>query len=160
MICFDTHVLIWGVQEKGKAGQQHLVERAKRYIHHLDQQNERIMIPAPVVGEYLVGFNGEALAKQKNLIQRYFFVPSLDFHAAAIQAEIEGDRDLLKRIQAGNGLDRQQLRVDSQIIAIALINKAKKIISHDPHMRELANGRIRVEEIPEIMEQMPISYMP
>jgi hypothetical protein len=124
----------------------------------LDQNNERVMIPAPVVGEYLVGFNGEALAAQKNLIQRYFFVPSLDFHAATIQAEIEGDRDLMRQIQAESGLERQQLRVDSQIIAIALVNHAEKIISHDPHMRNLAGKRIRVEEIPDVVEQMPLTF--
>ena len=158
MICFDTHVLIWGVQKTAKPGQEYLVERTLRYIRHLDQQNKQIMIPAPVVGEYLSHFNGSDLTKQKELIQRYFFVPSLDFHAAAIQAEIEGDRGLLKRIRSGSGLDRQQLRVDSQIIAVALANKAEKIISHDPHMRELAQGRIEIEEIPEITEQMPLPF--
>lgn len=158
MICFDTHVLIWGVQGKAKTGQEPLVERARKYIRHLDQSNERVMIPAPVVGEYLVGINGNELATQKELIQRYFFVPSLDFHAAAIQAEIEVDRDLIKRLQAQSGLDRQQLRVDSQIIAIALVNQAEKIISHDPHMRDLAGNRIKVEEIPDIVEQMPLPF--
>ena len=158
MICFDTHVLIWGVQKTAKAGQEHLVERTQRYIRHLDQQNKQIMIPAPVVGEYLSHFNGSDLTKQKELIQRYFFVPSLDIHAAMIQAEIEGDRDLLKHIRSGSGLRRQQLRVDSQIIAVALANKAEKIISHDPHMRELAQGRIKIEEIPEITEQMPLPF--
>ena len=160
MICFDTHVLIWGVQGRAKAGQEHLIEKAKRYIRHLDQHNEQIMIPAPVVGEYLVHFNGDDLAKQKDIIQRNFFVPSLDIHAAAIQAEIEGDKALRKRIQAEDGLDRQQLRVDSQIIAIALVNKAEKIISHDPHMRELAKDRIKVEEIPDTTEQMVIPFTP
>jgi len=160
VICFDTHVLIWAVQGEAKTGQEHLVERAKKYIRHLTQQNEQVMIPAPVVGEYLVHFNGDDLAKQKDLIQRNFFVPSLDIHAAAMQAEIEGDRNILKRIQADHGLGRQELRVDSQIIAVALVNRAEKIISHDPHMRELAKDRIKVEEIPDTTEQMAIPFTP
>jgi predicted nucleic acid-binding protein len=155
MICFDTHVLIWGVQGKAKAGQEALVQRTRRFIHFLNQTDKQVMIPAPVVGEYLVGFSGNDLTTQKDLIQKHFFVPSLDVHAAAIQAEIEHDSYLIKK---ANGIDRQRLRVDSQIIAIALVSRAEKIISHDPHMRELAGNRIKVEEVPAIIEQLALPF--
>jgi len=116
------------------------------------------MVPAPVVGEYLVGFGGHDRPRQQELITRLFFVPALDVHAAAVQAELEGNGDLIKQLKSQHGVNRQQLRVDAQILAVAIANNAEKMISYDPHMPDLAQGRIRVEELPELHEQMDMDF--
>jgi predicted nucleic acid-binding protein len=156
MICFDTQVVIWSVQRKARPGQEALVLRAAKYIRYLEEQGERVMVPAPVAGEYLIGFNGQDRAAQQSLIQRLFYVPAFDMPAAVMQAEIESDKKLLLEMKKEFNLDRQQLRTDAQILAVAIVNKADKIISHDPHMSKLAGTRIKVEQMPEIAEQMPL----
>jgi len=158
MICFDTHVLIWGVQGVARNGQEHLVAKAKQYIRHLDAKHERIMVPAPVVGEYLIGFDDKDRDAQQELLQRLFFVPALDMHAATVQAKIEGNKELLRELRDRFGLDRQQIRIDAQILAVAIVNNADRVISHDPHMLILAQGRVAVGELPDIHEQMNLSF--
>jgi predicted nucleic acid-binding protein len=158
MICLDTHVLIWVIQGKARKGQERLVAKAKQFIRHLEIQGKRVMIPAPVVGEYLVPFDEKERPTQLDLITRLFFVPALDVHAAAVQAQLEGNKDLLREIKDAYGLDRQQIRVDAQILAVAIVNSAEKVVSYDPHMPRLAQGRIAVEELPDIHEQMNMQF--
>ena len=158
MICFDTHVLIWGVQGIARKGQEHLVAKAKQYIRHLDAKHERIMVPAPVVGEYLIGFDDKNRDAQQELLQRLFFVPALDMHAATVQAQIEGNRDLLRELRDRFHLGRQEIRVDAQILAVAIVNNADVVISYDPHMPILAQRRVAVQELPDVHEQMDLSF--
>ncbi len=45
-------------------------------------------------------------------------------------------------------------QVDAQILAIAIINRADKVITNDlNHLNKLAQGRIKVEEVPVIPVQ-------
>ena len=136
-----------------------MVDQAKRYIRYLDENNERIMIPAPVAGEYLIHFDGRDRARQEALIRKVFFVPAFDLRSAAIQAELEGNERLLKELKKHANLGRQQLRVDSQILAVAIANTADAVISHDPHMAMLAQGRIPVLELPDVPEQMHLPFL-
>ena len=57
MICLDTHVLIWrlGKYARVTKGQEEMVDRAERYIDFLQREKIEIMIPTPVLAEYLVG---------------------------------------------------------------------------------------------------------
>ena len=40
MICFDTMVLIWGVQQNQN---KIMVDRTKRYIEYLEEENEKML---------------------------------------------------------------------------------------------------------------------
>lgn len=92
MICLDTMILILGLQRKAAPKYQHLVERTQRYLKHLDDENETIMIPSPVVAEYLQGFDAAGRARQVTSLQKLFFIPSFDLPSAALAAELsEGD---------------------------------------------------------------------
>lgn len=153
MVCFDTGPIIWGVQGRAKPGQEHMVRRTKRYIRYLADQRKAIMIPAPALAEYLIKFDQKDREQQKKLIEQQFFVPAFDLPAAELAAELEHDSALLKSVKAANGVTRDQLRVDAQIVAIAVVQKAEKIITNDPHLKEIARGRIPVEEVPQITDQ-------
>jgi predicted nucleic acid-binding protein len=65
---------------------------------------------------------------------------------------------LFKRILASGEVDKIKLRTDAQIIATAIVNQAEKIISHDPDFTKIAQGRISVEEVPNIQTQMDIEF--
>lgn len=158
MICFDTGPLIWGVQGKARKGQEHMVERTRRYIRHLSEQKERIMVPSPVAGEYLVKFDNDAREEQSRLIEQSFFVPALDLPSATLAAKLERDCRPVAGNESNRKPSRQQLRVDAQVVAIAIVNQADKIITNDAqHLRVLARGRISVEEVPVIADQLLLS---
>lgn len=54
-ICFDTTPVIWGIREDADDGDFHMIERTKKYIKKISEDGYAIMIPSPVVAEYLVG---------------------------------------------------------------------------------------------------------
>jgi len=157
MICFDTGPVIWGVQGKARAGQGEMVERTRRYIRHLSEQKIRIMLPAPVVGEYLLGFGEGEQEKQIQVIRHVFRVAAFDMAAAVVAAELEGNRRVLKAIRE-TGIDRDRLRVDAQVVAIGIVARAKKIVTNDGHLRDLAQGRIEIIEVPSVHTQMDLPF--
>src|SRR5438105_3162599 len=133
MICLDTAPVIWGVQGVARAGQEPMIEKTKRYIAHLDKTGKRIMIPTPVLSEYLMGFNPTEQDAQLRLLERHFFLPSLDVPAAALAAKILQDAEAVPMKKARKKVPRQELRVDAFIIAIAAVHRAEIVISNDEH---------------------------
>ena len=86
MICLDTSPVIWGVQSTANKSQTELISRMGAYLRYLKETRIPIMVPSPVVFEYLVPFNKEEKPIQIELIERLFIVPSFDLAAAAIAA--------------------------------------------------------------------------
>lgn len=158
MICFDTGPLIWGIQGKAREGQEEMVERTQRYIKHLSEKKVEIVLPAPVVGEYLMGFDEADRKKQIQLINEVFRVPSFDMRAAVIAAELQSNLNVIKEIRESTGVGRAQLQIDAQVVAIAIANQAEKIITNDNHFKNLAQGRIEVTEVPSVHTQMDLPF--
>ena len=154
MICFDTSIVIWGVQGTAGSAQGEMIRRTKRYIEHLAEKGEKVMIPAPALAEYLVHFDPADQRKQRQAVEKNFLVPAFDVHAAALAAELLGNTELLKEIIKTGDVDRIKVKTDAEIIATAIVNGAEKIISHDPDFAKLAQGKIKVEEVPHIQAQM------
>jgi predicted nucleic acid-binding protein len=153
MICFDTAPVIWGVQGAARPSQVLMIERTKRYIVHLEKTGQRIMIPSPVLAEYLLGFEPDEQDRQSQILEQSFFIPALDIPAARLAARLQSQTELLKSIRKDHSIDRQSLRVDAMIIAIAVVNKAERIITGDPHMGKLTRGMMEVVEVPDIAHQ-------
>ena len=151
MIAFDSQTLMFGVQASGHQGREGLAERARKYIRHLDEQGELVMVPAPALAEYLAGFPVEEHEAQLRVIQKRFIVPALDVGAARIAGELLANRPHIKNLRATDYKgERQRVSVDALVLAVAIANNAVKIISNDKRLPKLAAGRIQVEEIPEV----------
>jgi hypothetical protein len=119
------------------------------------------MLPAPVVAEYLAGFPEDEQASQASLIEQLFFVPAFDLRAAEVAAQLrtaKRGREALKELAQSGQMDKPALSTDLQIIAIAIVQKAEFIISHDAHFPKLAQGRMKMQEVPTISEQQPLKY--
>jgi predicted nucleic acid-binding protein len=153
MICFDTAPVIWGVQGAARPSQIEMIERTRRYIHHLDRTGQRVMIPAPVLVEYLLGFLGEEQDRQSGILEQSFLIPALDIPASRLAARLQSNTSLLQTIRTEHGVDRQGLRIEAMIIAIAVVNRAERIVTGDPHFRQLAQSHIEVVEVPVIPNQ-------
>jgi hypothetical protein len=48
-------VLIWGVQERARSGQEEMIQRAKYLFGEFTQAQTKVLIPSIVVGEFVVG---------------------------------------------------------------------------------------------------------
>ncbi len=153
MICFDTSPLIWGVRGQAEEGQEGMILRTQKFIRYLQKKKEKIAIPAPALAEYLVG--SETAKKRKaeleEVFRRRFIIYPLDAPAAHKTAEIQ-EMDLVRHLVKQGG-DRDKLKVDAMIIAIAIMRHADCIISNDPDFQRLAYGQIKVEPVPDVVEQ-------
>lgn len=157
MVCLDTHVIIWGIKEEASPGQENMVQRAKSYIKHQVNQGVNLIIPAPVVAEALIRGEVDHLQTIRTIIERSFLVAAFDSPAAFLAAELERSREVDELFQKGH-VPRSHIRIDTQIAAIAITQKAEMIISHDPYMRTIAQNRIQVIEIPDILEQENLQF--
>jgi predicted nucleic acid-binding protein len=158
VICFDTMVLIWGLQKQARPGQENMIELASRYIESLDPK-ETVMIPSVVLSEYLTGFRDAAVRKeQAATIARRFFVPAFDAPAAALAAELMLSPAAL---HLREGVSRKQIKADAQIIGTAIQHGAEKIVTGNLfEYTTLAAGKINVIDIPIIHVQRPLDLHP
>lgn len=152
MICLDTLPLIWGVQGAGRPSQSHMVERTRGYLRDLETRGQSVLIPAPVLYEYLLNFPPEAQKEQLVILQRQFIVGSLDLRAACLAAELQARYGAaqLKATRSELGLGKQEVKIDFMILAIAIVNKAEVVISEDLQMPKFAQGQIMVTGVPEV----------
>lgn len=157
MVCLDTHVIIWGIKGEASQGQEAMVQRAKSYIRHQDEQGIDLMVPAPVVAEAMIRGDVDQLRAIRTIIERSFFIAAFDSPAAFLAAELERGHGAAKLREEG-GVPRNHIRIDAQIAAIAIVQNAEAIVSHDPHMRTVAQNRIPVIELPDISEQGNLQF--
>ncbi len=156
LVCFDNHVLVWGIKEQATFGQEEMIPRAKALIKTLDETHVRVLIPSIVIAEFLLRIPPDEHALVINLFHRSFVVVSFDTSAASWFSKIwqaKKEQAVIEQL-AKNGKTRAELRTDSLIVATAVSQKADCIYSHDDGLKEFAKGYIVVNEIPFITKQM------
>jgi hypothetical protein len=154
LICFDNHVLIWGIKEQATEGQEDNIPKAKRFIGSL-ASDDIVLIPSVVVAEYLIPIPVDKHAKILKMFNRNFFVAPFDARAASKFSQIwqtNKPSEIANKV-ISEQKTRAELRADSMIVAIAVAQKAECIYSHDKHVKNFAKGFIEVKEIPFIPEQ-------
>lgn len=153
MICLDTNVLIWAVQDPPPPGAEALAARTRRYLAAMHQQGERIALPVIVMAEYLAFFEEQPRRQQERIIERRFEILSLTPQAGQIAARILSQRAALLAAQHQTGHPRQAIRVDAFMVAIAAANQAT-LVSHDAGVLALGGlVAVPVIQVPVIQEQ-------
>jgi predicted nucleic acid-binding protein len=152
-VCFDTSLLIWGIRGEATSGQEAMIDRTKRYIAFLDAQKKQVMVPAPALFEYLIGSKNDHIRNdERSVIARRFRVPPLDIPSAQLAAQLQ-DSDNVRVLRQAGQVDKERLKIDTLIIAIAIVNSAEKIVSNDGNFKTIAQDRIPVVEVPLIPQQ-------
>lgn len=145
MVVFDTSTLAIVFDPKAKIPLDPetglAVERCADRIHHLiktlSEQKHRIVIPTPVLAEYMVlGGADRNKRLQAFTTSRQFHVVSFDVRAAVECAEItDGGRGKLVE-----GESKAKVKFDRQIIAIAKAVGAKIIYTGDRGLAKCAQN--------------------
>jgi len=137
-------------------------ERIRKLLEDLDTSKERIVVPTPALGEFLVLANEDApnyLAELTNQIS--FLVKPFDLMAAVEVAsmELQARKRGSKRSPAPEDSPWQKVKVDRQIVAIARIHGAHTIYSDDRDVKNIAEETgIKVISCWEL--DLPISNTP
>ena len=129
LVCVDTSLLILTQQSKPTPGQEALFEAATAYETWLGETDCGVLIPTPVVSEFLSSRDAKIRRRILSSLQSFADLGNFDLRAA----ELAGQLRLHYAEQHGlpSGLERQVLTVDMMIAAIALVNRASHIITHD-----------------------------
>ncbi|HUQ68840.1 MAG TPA: hypothetical protein VM165_04915 [Planctomycetaceae bacterium] len=164
MIALDTGILIYGLQSRrasgktsGDAGLDARIARASALIDELQSAGKRCMIPAPAAWEYVLDFPMEEQPKIWTSLAG-FAIPPFDHAAARIAAKLARKYfDSVVASQKGHGKRdvkrqgaRSFLRVDMQIVAIAIAHRAEKLYTVDvDDFTALSAGDIPVVGLPQ-----------
>jgi predicted nucleic acid-binding protein len=130
---------------------ERLPDRVQKLLEDLDSESERIILPTPVLAEFLIWFGShggdapEFLNKIGNM--RSLLVRPFDQEAAAELAAIEIEDRRKKGKRGGSSSPWAKIRFDRQIVAIARANKARRIYSDDLDLAKFAT-RLGIEVIP------------
>lgn len=148
MAVFDTQFLIYlfdpdanmpndpktdGPVADGKERIEHLVKK-------LDQEDERVFIPTPVLSEYLIGARDAGVSRLQ-LLQNSSVFRFADFDARAAVELATLMREALDRgdKKSGSGQSYQKIKFDHQIVAIARVCGENVIYSGDLSLHSFAS---------------------
>lgn len=156
IVCFDTHVVIWGIKKVASPDQENMIPKAEGLIAECNEKKHQIIIPALVLGELLMAIPPEEHSGFLSLISRKLRIIPFDAKAAAIFAKMWrnwADKKKYFDTLDGNHASREKIKIDYMIAATAKANNAECIYSEDPLMKKFAEDYIRVENLPAAISQ-------
>ena len=156
LVCIDTHVLIWGISNYAIPGQEHMIDRTKRFLAWLDNRQAQVLIPTVIIAEFLMNVPVEHHATITNLLEKSFVVAPFDTQSASYFSKIWQEKKGQKVVQElqRSGRTREAIKVDGMFVATAVARKASRIYSQDHiGVAKFSEGYIDVEEIPDIPQQ-------
>jgi predicted nucleic acid-binding protein len=155
--CLDTHILIWGVKKQAKSTQHEMIDRTINFLQWLENEGHTILVPAPVLGEFLMRIPAQEHQAVTKVFEKRFVVSPYDVSTTSIFAALwQNNQDLHRISSEEDKPTREEVKVDCMIVAVALANKAHVIYSEDPHIQRISNGKIDVRSIPRIPRQPPL----
>ena len=160
LVCIDNHVLIWGIRKTATPGQEAMIARTAQLLEYLDERKIQVIVPAPVIAEFLVGADEHDHTRILQTLQQRFIVAPFDALAALATARVRRkNRQIGLEAQVRQeveGVARWHLALDHMIVGIALSNKAKLIYTEDEALKRFAEPHIPVRDIPLIGKQLPL----
>lgn len=160
-VCLDTHILIWGIKEECKKGQEDMISKAKAFLKWLDDEKIKPLIPTVVLGELLMPIPSEKHNEYISIFQNNFLIVSYDVAAASCFAKIwhsKIDNKTIEKIKTDHKLSRSEIKADLQIVAIAVTQKVSCIYSYDSNVKKFAEGYIEVKEMPILSKPMKLPF--
>jgi predicted nucleic acid-binding protein len=141
-----------------------VVDRIEKLLEDLDSESERIILPTPVLSEFLilVGKDGPGYLERLSGMKNILIKPFDERAAIELAAREVEDRDRGAK-RAGSASPWAKLRFDRQIVAIAKANGASRIYSDDEDVMKFATRLdikvVRTWELPlPAAKQIDIEY--
>ncbi|MFB6262274.1 MAG: type II toxin-antitoxin system VapC family toxin, partial [Bradymonadaceae bacterium] len=138
LVCVDTSVLILTQQTEPNEDQDRLWDAARAYEQWMRESDTGVLLPTPVISEFLTGDPGDT----RDIVSRFQSfgeVADFDLRAAELTGELR--HSYSEDHELGSGLERDALTVDMMISAIAIVNRASYIVTHDTSdFREITDG--------------------
>lgn len=139
----DTMILMWGVRGFATPGQESKIRRAKHFVESF-KSKDRVIVPAPVVAEFLVRLTDAERAENMQVLETQFRIVPMDALAALHAGRLQAKRD-----HQDDDLPRERFKFDTLIIGCAMASKADYIVTHNvSEFRKIADGQIEIRDLP------------
>jgi len=139
MVLFDTTVFSLYLDPSAKSPVNRAADRVTKLIHDVASRRDVIVIPTPVLSEVLAVSDHDKIQSILDRLDRVACFRFADFgrRAAVENAMIEKlSKTKLKHAKASLG-NRQKLKVDRQIVAIAKVEGVNLIYSDDRDVQQI-----------------------
>lgn len=154
IVCIDSQICVWGIKGKSSPDQEHMIPKAERFFHYLDENKIEVLIPTIVLAEILMPEPKEIHPEYMEVISKHFIIAPFDERSAMKYAEILNVRlEEAKDYAKDNAIRREKMKMDHAIVATAIIHGCSCIYSHDKGLASFAKDLIEVREIPPIPTQ-------
>lgn len=128
------------VHPEKRAALDRVDERAQAFVAEAERKNALILIPAPVLAEFLIGVEASKYQEYLDVLNGSACFDVVDFDtAAAIECAQLPSRKELDQISPEQIASK--LKYDRQIVAIALAAMTDEVWSHDDSLRKIASAR-------------------
>lgn len=119
---------------------ERLADRAVAFVADVESKGGVMIIPAPVLSEFLIGIEPEKFQEYLDILNgnACFEVANFDT-AAAVECALLPDRRELAQISPGQVASK--LKYDRQIVGIAIAAMADEVWTHDESLRKIAASK-------------------
>ncbi|XGV99751.1 MAG: type II toxin-antitoxin system VapC family toxin [Leptolyngbya sp. BL-A-14] len=156
IVCFDTHIVIWGIKKVASPGQENMLLKAATLIASCDESKHQIIIPSLVLGELLMGLPPDEHPAFISLMSQKLRIVPFDAKTASLFAKMWrkwSEAKIYPDSLDGKRPSREEIKIDYMIAATAKANKAECIYTEDPGLKKFAEEYIRVESLPPVVVQ-------
>ena len=150
IICLDTNIVVWGIQRHSSSDRQENIPKAEALMNQLEANRNHIIIPAPVFAELLMGCNPQDNPRVMEEISRRTKIVPFDVPASIEYGKIHINKWGLREEL---GIQREKMKIDMMVLAVALAQKASCIYSEDDDIHKLGKEIIEVRRMPRIALQ-------
>ena len=155
IVCLDSHYFLWGILERAQPDQLDMIPKAKAFFRKLDEIKSIIVVPTPLIMELLMKSDPSEREKIMSTLRQRFYIKEFGVMAAKMAADIwnaKTNTGLIEELKKSGVSMRTKIKVDTQILAIALVANAVTLYTEDEKLRKLADGYLIVSSMPEILE--------
>jgi len=151
--CFDTNVLVQLIQAIEDPDTPHAPDLLA-YLQEVEEGKHTPILPVPVIAEYLVRVPENKWSEVVQFFRETFRIYELNLRASLEAAQLMRVK-LEKEGKLGSGEERECVKTDAYILGIAITIGCDRLFSNDGRIRGMANGRIKIENIPQA-DQPPL----
>ena len=158
-VALDTNILIHGVQLQAGPGQEWKAERAAALLAGLETREVILVVPAPVLAEYLAGLSDKEAIQSLRVVQKRFVVAPLDVAAATMAGRLHriarGNSDQ-SVLPSGDTANKRQVKADVFITAVAKIQGCSALLTAENNFPRVCRDAIEVMTLNDAYTGLPL----
>jgi predicted nucleic acid-binding protein len=160
-VVFDASFLVLLFNPKSNASVERAPERIDGLIERLSSKKDKIVIPTPALAEILVALSKTGPKYIEKLKEfTCFQVRPFDERAAVEFGAVVRARSKTQQSKTRKGINRNKVKFDHQIVAIAKVQGAAVVYSDDKQLRAFAEEcgmrAIGLADVPVPMKQLEL----